>query len=394
MQPHYVALLALLVASVVGPALAVRLRLPSAVVLIVCGVAMGPAALAWIDADAAEVKLLSELGFLILMFVAGLEIDFDGLRAAGPRMLLLPTLVVLGIVVITAIVGVWLHLSILELLVVSASSVGMPLAVLQEAGQLQRPFGRHVLLTASIGEFVSILGVTGYELFAEEATTMHRLVKVIKVALLFGASAVLIRWARAVVWWWPEPFRRFSHHHDVAEIGVRAGLLIMFAFVVMAASLGVEAILGAFIGGALVAFVLREKGPLELKIAALGHGLFIPIFFIMVGVRFDPRLLTLHAIRDASLFVIVVAAIKILPSLAFAPRGLGMRDRFAAGALLSAPLTLVVAIAAIGRRLGAIDAEREATLVLLALILSVGFPIAFRLIGVTPQAPTDRPAQS
>jgi Kef-type K+ transport system membrane component KefB len=155
----------------------------------------------------------------------------------------------------------------------------------------------------------------------------------------------------------------------------------MFAFVVIAASLGVEAILGAFIAGALVAFVLREKSTLESKIAALGHGLFIPIFFIVVGVRFDPRLLDMGAIRDAAVLVVVAAAVKIVPTLIFAPLELGVRARLAAGSLLAAPLTLVVAVAAIGRRLGVLDEAREASFVLLALSLSIGFPIVFRVLA-------------
>jgi Kef-type K+ transport system membrane component KefB len=386
---HLQTLFVLLLLSVLGPALAVRLRLPAAVILIVAGIACGPAGLAWI-ADTPPVALLAELGFLVLMFVAGMELDFESLRAAGKRQLALPALSVMGFLGVAAAIGIWRNLSVLELIVVSASSVGMPLAVLQESKQLHTPLGKHVMLTASIGEFVSILAITGYELFAEEATALHRTFKIGKVLLLFGLSALLIRWARAAVWWKPEPFRRLTQHHDVAELGLRTGLLVMFGFVVIAASLGVEAILGAFIAGALVAFVLREKHALEAKIAALGHGLFIPIFFIVVGVRFDPRLLSASAVRDACVFVVVVAAVKIIPSLLAAPRELGLRARFAAGTLLAAPLTLVVAIATIGRRLGAIDEAREASFLLLAILLSIGFPTIFRLVAAAP-APAPAP---
>lgn len=377
-----ITVLLLVLLSVLGPALAVRIRLPAAVMLIVAGIACGPVGLGWI-ADTPAVALLSELGFLILMFVAGMEIDFESLRRAGPRGLVVPSFCVLLFVGIAAGFGIWMRLSVIELLVVSASSVGMPLAVLQETGQLQKTLGKHVMLTASLGEFVSILGITGYEVFAEEATLTHRIVKLVKVVALFAVSAIVIRWARAAVWWRPEPFRRLLQHHDVAELGVRTGLLVMFAFVVVAAMLGVEAILGAFIAGALVAFVLREKATLESKISALGQGLFIPIFFIVVGVRFNARVLTLHALRDALVFAAVVAAVKIIPAIISSPRELGLRERLAAGTLLSAPLTLLVAIAAIGRRLGTLDSAREATFLLLAIILSVGFPIVFRAL-VTP----------
>ncbi len=381
---HLTALFFLLLVSVLGPVLALRLKLPTAIVLILVGIAAGPGGLGLLE-DTPHVALLSELGFLILMFLAGMEIDFESLRTAGLRLISLPTLTVVGFGILAVVIGIQRHLSLLDVLVVSASSVGMPLAVLQETGHTQKPLGRYVMLTASIGEFVSILAVTGFELFAEEATVSHRIVKVIKVLLLFAVSAVLIRWARAVVWWRPDPFRRLIRHHDVAELGVRTGLLVMIAFVIISATLGVEAILGAFIAGALVAFVLREKSVLESKLSALGHGLFIPIFFTVVGVRFDPRLVDLATIGNAGVFVLIVVSIKVLPSLVFAPRILGLRERLAAGALLSAPLTLVVAIATIGRRLGAIDAAREATFVLLAIVLSIVFPILFRFLAPSRQ---------
>lgn len=392
---HLRTIFVLVLLSVLAPALAVRVRLPAAIVLILAGVGAGPAGLGWVT-DEGPVPLLAELGFLVLMFVAGMEIDFESLRGAGRRALVGPALAVLGFVGVGAAIGIQQNLSVIELLVVTATSVGMPLAVLQERRQLQTPLGRYVLLTASIGEFVSILGIVGYELFAEEATLVHRGFKLAKVVALFGVSALLIRWARAAVWWRPEPFRRLTQHHDVAELGVRTGLLVMFAFVVIAAMLGVEAILGAFIAGALVAFVLREKSAIESKIAALGHGLFIPIFFVVVGVRFDPRVLDMRAVRDATILVVVVAAVKILPAAICAPRDLGVRERLAAGSLLAAPLTLVVAIAAIGRELGALDASREATFLLLAILLSIGFPIVFRVLAgaaAPPPEPDDaRPA--
>lgn len=386
------AIFVLVLLSVCGPILAVRARTPAAVVLILVGVAFGPAGLGWI-ADTPTVALLSDLGFLLLMFLAGMEIDFETLRSGGGRAIVPPALAVLGFACVGTAFGIGLHLTTVGILVVTASSVGMPLAVLHETGQIQRPLGRFVLLASSMGEVASILALIGYEVFAGDAAMPDRAMKLVKVALLFVVSTLLIRWARAAVWWWPEPLRRLTRHHDVAELGVRAGLLVMFAFVLIASTLGVEAILGAFIAGALVSFVLREKTVLEAKIAALGHGLFIPIFFVVVGVRFDPRVLTVDAVRQAALLGGVIAIVKIVPALVCAPRELGLRERLASGALLAAPLTLLVALAEIGMRLGVITATEEATFLLLALVLSIGFPIVFRLLlGSGPDAPLPRGA--
>ena len=200
------------------------------------------------------------------------------------------------------------------------------------------------------------------------------------VLLAFFLSAVAIRWARALVWWYPKAFERTAQDHASAEIGVRTGLLIMLAFVVFMKLFDIEAILGAFLAGTLVGFVLREKHALEKKVAALGHGLFIPVFFTVVGVRFDPRALDVPALRQAAVLVGLAACVKIGPALLFGPRALSFRSRLAAGALLAAPLTLVVAIGAVGRELGAVGAAEAAAFVLVALVLSIVFPALYRVL--------------
>jgi Kef-type K+ transport system membrane component KefB len=379
-------LLILVGLSVLGPLLAVRLHLPTPVVFILCGIAVGPAGLGWVRLTP-TVLFVSRFGFLLLMFIAGMEIDFTALRAAGRRALLRPLLTVAGFFLIAVVAGILLELSVIEVLVVSACSVGMPLAMLQETGQTRKPLGRAVMLTASIGEFITILCVITYEMSVRSGPGLELAVELCKVLGLFAGSAVLIRWSRAVVWWYPEPFGRMVEHQDVAEMGVRVGLLLLLGFVTLAALLGIEAILGAFIAGTLVSFVLREKKVLEEKIAALGQGLFIPVFFVVVGIRFDLGSLDALAFRDATLLIAACAAVKLLPALLFGSPELPFLQRLGVATLLSSPLTLVVAIGTIGERLGVISSHQAATIVLMALGLSLIFPTLFKLIvGMSERA--------
>lgn len=383
-------LLLLLGISIIAPVLAVRLRAPTAVVLILAGILIGPAGLGALR-DGPTVSFLSEFGFLILMFIAGMEIDFEGLRRAGSRALVLPTLVVFGILLCAAALARFFALSGIEALALGAMSIGMPLAILKETASDATPLGRRIILTGSIGEFLCILLITGLELVATGPPSFLTALRVLKVALLFAASALLIRSVRALVWWHPEPLRRLVEHHDVAELGVRAGLFTMLVFVALSALAGVEPILGAFIGGALVGFVLRQKHSLEGKIGALGNGLFIPIFFIVVGVRFDTGALDLNTIGHAFVLAALSGVAKFLPCLLFAPSGTLLRDRIAAGSLLAAPLTLGVAIAAIGRRLELIDSRKQAGLVLVAMLVSLVFPVLFKLLVREPRQERPRP---
>lgn len=377
-------LLILLAAAIVGPMVAVRIRIPTAVVLILAGLALGPAGLSIVH-DTPTVSFLSHFGFLVLMFMAGLEIDFAGIRSAGPRSLIVPLLILLGIAACTMLSARVLHLGAVQALCVSAMAVGLPLATLKETGQASTRLGRHIMLTASIGEFLVILAITGVELAEDGASSLHTAMRVGKIIALFTVSVLALRLARALVWWYPQSFRRLIESHDVAELGVRVGLFIMLAFVAISSLAGVESILGAFLGGTLLSFVLRQKEVLEGKIAALGNGLFIPIFFIVVGVRFDASALDRATVKQAAILAAAAAVCKLVPSLLIAPRGMSLRERFGTGCLLLAPLTLIVAMAAIGRSLGLINAANQASLVLLGIALSVSFPVLFKLTLRSPE---------
>lgn len=389
-SPIWQEMLTLLTASIVGPVAAVRLGLPGAVVLILLGVGLGPAGVGVIQ-DGPIVAFLSHFGFLVLMFIAGMEIDFTAIRVAGRAALLWPSLLVGGVCV-SAALSAWLcGLSGVIALCVGAMSVGMPMAVLKETALDSAPIGRRIMLTTSIGEFVCILGITGMEVIASGPFGLHTLVRVGKVTALFVICAAVIRWARALVWWYPAPIKRLIEHGDVAELGVRVGLVIMLAFVALSALAGVEPILGAFTGGALVSVVLRQKHALELKIGAIGNGLLIPIFFIVVGVRFNPWSLDFRTLQQAAYLAALSGLSKLLPSLVFAPPGTALRERVAAGLLISAPLTLVVAIAAIGRELRLLDDRAQASLVLVAMLVSILFPVGFKLLAPRPSREPIRP---
>ena len=178
------------------------------------------------------------------MFMAGLEIDFTTIRAAGPRSLGVPSLVVVGIAICTLLSARLLGLGPVQALAVSAMSVGLPLATLKETGHAATPLGRHIMLTASLGEFAVILAITGVELAEDGAASLHTLLRIAKIGALFTLCALALRFARALVWWYPQRFRRLIDHHDVAELGVRVGLFIMLAFVAISSLAGVESILG------------------------------------------------------------------------------------------------------------------------------------------------------
>lgn len=164
------------------------------------------------------------------------------------------------------------------------------------------------------------------------------------------------------------------------EIGVRAGLALMMAFVSIAALLGVETILGAFIAGALFSFVFREKRSIESKLSSIGFGFFVPIFFIDIGMGFDIAGVFRGGLWGALAFLAWGSLVsKVVPMVLLLALGLRLREALAS-LLLAAPLTLLVAISRIGLDVGIIDKAMSNTIVLFAVGGGVLLPILFRFV--------------
>lgn len=363
------------------------LRLPAAVGEILFGIVVGPYLLGWVEVSD-FIRLLAQLGFFLLMFIAGLELDFTQIEKGGLRVLsraTATTALIFGFsFAVVHVLGYHWFVS----LVLGAISIGIPLVLLHETGMGKTPYGQNLLLLGSVGEFAAILMATALSAYSlaggVNLTLGIELSKLIAVLLLaYGVLIVL----RSLVWWKSDSFARVVSSHDPAEIGVRAGLALMFVFVAMTAELHIEPILGAFMAGALFSFVFRAKGALELKFMSIGNGFFVPFFFMSVGLE-----LNLEAARsgDFGMLVKLLISLFLVRFLAFCltrEKGVSLRQAAAGALLLSAPLTLLVVVANLGLTLGLVDASFHATVILLALVSATVYPFLFKwIVKGMPQA--------
>jgi Trk K+ transport system NAD-binding subunit len=190
------------------------------------------------------------------------------------------------------------------------------------------------------------------------------------------------------------PAHRFFEEISSAtsQIKLRGSLALAMFFVVLARSVGSENILGAFLAGVIVSMLASDEGSaLREKLDAVGYGFFIPIFFVMVGVDFDlPALLdSRSALMLVPVLVIIAYAVKVLPAALFRA-AFTWRESLAAGTLLSARLSLIIAASAIGLKLGLITNAVNAAVILIALVSCILSPLLFRLLAPEPQKEEDR----
>lgn len=362
------------------PMLSGRVGIPAAVGEILFGVLVGPHVLGLIEPNEFT-AFLAELGFAFLMFLVGLELDFTRIEREGVRGVLGALVVALLFFAVALGITTLLGLPLFLFLAFGAVSLGIMMVTLKELGLTRTHAGQKMIFVGSFGEFITIILLTAFGLYYRFGMGWHLALELAKLGVIFASAYVALVVLRTLLWWWPKRFTRVVAARDPSEIGVRAGMAMMLIFVALAALMGVESILGAFVAGALFSFVFREKEALESKLTSIGFGFFVPIFFIWVGSEFNLEAVMHVAILPLlGIFFAASLISKLAASVPLLALGLGPRDALGAALLFGTPLTLLVVIARIGEDEQVIDDVTGGALVLLAIVTSVVLPWVFRLV--------------
>ena len=337
--------------------------------------------LPWAHDPGAFITTLAQFGFLLLMFLAGLEIDFTLLRRRGAGMLLRAGAAALGIQMIVLLVGISVRLAPIYILLLGAFSISLLLVVLKELGLAQSDFGQTILIVGALGEFLTILEVTTYDLVSRFGVSLPLGLAVLKLVGLLLVGYLVLRWLSIAVTRSPDRFMRLFHTRDTAELGVRAAIAFMLMFAAIAVLLQVEQILAAFIAGAVCSFAFRGYNTIGHKLGTMGQGFFIPLFFISVGMS-----LRLIDLLNGQTMLLVgglltgLVVLRLLASPLLLLAGVPWHSTTGAVLLLSAPLTLMVAIAQVGINLKQLQPATHSAVLAVAILSSVIYPLLGRTL--------------
>jgi Kef-type K+ transport system membrane component KefB len=164
-QISFVNLLIVAAVAVLAPLLLgylLRLRLSAVVVEIAAGVVLGPSILGWVQIDL-PVQILAVLGLAFLLFLAGLEIDLRALRGHALRFAVLGygLTIVLGVAIAAGLGAVgWTMSPLLIAIALSATSLGLVVPVLKDAGQADSLIGQTIIASATVADFAAIVLLT------------------------------------------------------------------------------------------------------------------------------------------------------------------------------------------------------------------------------------------
>jgi Kef-type K+ transport system membrane component KefB len=352
-----------------------RIRLPLVVAEIGLGILVGPQVLGWAEVGP-TIQVLANFGLAFLFFLAGFEIDFPAIRG---QPILSAALGWLTSLVVCLGVGLGLQgCGIVDSgLIVGAAlattALGTLMPILRDAKELPTRFGAYAVASGAMGEFGPILLIALLLSPGEGERGISLMLMLLFTAIIVGGAYIALRFRP------PRVILLLQEKmHTSAQLPVRLAILVLASLVFLARGLGLDAILGAMAAGIVVALASPgEHGEaLRHKLEGIGFGLFVPIFFVTTGLRYDLQALTSSRLASLQLpmFLGLFVVVRGLPAL-LVRRELDVRSRIALGLLSATELPLVVAIAEIGVRSARLKQETAASLVGAGMASVLLFPI-------------------
>src|ERR671934_1534763 len=358
-----------------------RVKLPSVVLEIVAGIIIGPSVLAIVHV-AQTISVISVIGLAFLLFLAGLEIDFDRLRGRVLRLTLVGFVLSFVIALVVAMVlkaSGLIETPLLVAIILCATSLGVLVPVLKDAGQISSTFGQLIVAAGTIADFGAVILLSIF--FSGEGGVGSTLLLIGGLVLLGIVVFLAVRGAEHSMTIRSDLLRL---QDTTAQIRVRGAVVLLIGFAAIADKLGLESILGAFMAGAILSLLDRDQAmthpDFRRKLEAMGFGVFIPVFFVASGVNYDLNALTASAsnVVMVPIFLAALVLARGLPALIYR-RLLDGRQTLVAGLLQATSLPFIVAATAIGQDLGLLSAAEGAALIGAGLLSVLLFPI----IGLT-----------
>ncbi len=356
-----------------------RIRLPAVVLEIVVGIAIGPSGLRWVTPDL-PISILSVIGLAFLLFLAGLEVEVDRLRG---RLLTLAGASFVLSFGLALVVGFAMKAAgqvrspLLIAIVLVATSLGLVIPVLKDAGQLAGTFGQLVVAGSTIADFGAVIMLSLF--FSGAASGLGTklillggfVLVIAAIGLAVGGAARSIRLSAALL----------RLQDTTAQIRVRGAVLLLIGVVALAERFGLETILGAFMAGVVLRLVDQDRmmthPNFRVKLEGIGYGFLVPVFFVTSGLRFD-----LHALFSSPstvlrvpVFLAALLLVRGVPAALYRTEAGGPRRTVAAGLLQATSLPFIVAATAIGVGLGEIAPATAAALVAAGLLSVLLFPL-------------------
>lgn len=380
MESTLLVLLLILSVGLVVPELFRKLRLPYVTSLILVGAFLGPNGIAAVEPNE-TIAFFGFLGLTFLMFMAGLETRVEHIRHSLWKVGLMalinggfPALV--GFAVAKGF-GYGTSAALMVAVIFISSSVAIIIPSLKDVKLFKKEAGQ-LIVSAVVMEDVLSLILLGLLLQSVEPITnlplpIYFAILVLSVVFL---KAVLPKLSRIVM---KQGFFKHEEHEDQ----LRFVIVVLMAVLLYFSALGMHPIVAAFLLGLILSgAIVSDK--IFTQLHTIGYGLFVPVFFFMIGTQLDFSVF--QGANSSLSFLLTIVLVSVAAKLSsgyVAGRAAGIAKKHAAmfGVASTVQLTTSLAATQAAFTLGIIDAALLTSMVLLSIITTVFSPLVLRLLG-------------
>ncbi|RDU57258.1 cation:proton antiporter [Helicobacter sp. MIT 99-5507] len=329
-----------------------------------------------------SVKEVAQIGFLFLMFLAGIEVDLKSFKVMGKSFLKQVAMYFFILYSVTCLVILLLDLPVIYIVAFPIMSLGMIMMLIQEYGK-QYDWLNLCLKIGIIGELVSILMLVvlnGYYSFGM-GVELYKSLGILIVFLII--MIILFQIFNIIFWWFPDLRLLFMPDSSKSNQDIRYSMMLFLIMVVIVSLLHIEPALGAFLSGLIISNYFKYKKELHHKLNEFGFGFLIPLFFVYIGTTLDFELIfadksiVLHALQICVIMIIIRI---ISASLVFNSYFKNVKSIFLFALSDAMPLTFLIAMATLGLNIGALQIEQYYSFVLSAMLEAVLFMIVIKII--------------
>jgi len=292
-------------------------------------------------------NIIAEVGFLYLMFLAGMEVDLKQITQS-PKIIIRKSMLFLGLMAFFSVSsGILFHLNTITIISMPLISIGILASLAKNYGK-EQSWIKLAFIAGILGEVISIAILTIFDAASTTGVNMLLIKKVSYLGVFITTVYLLYKLLRLIFWWVPELKNTLMPKLDTSDQDIRLAMALFFIMIAIMLYLKLELALGAFIAGIAISAFFRHEKQLEEKISSLGFGFLVPLFFIHVGASFDLRSLMEGGVITGALTITFLMIFSRLLAAIVLKHISGSRDALLVALSLSMPLTLLVAVATIG----------------------------------------------
>ncbi len=291
--------------------------------------------------------LIAEIGFLYLMFLAGMEVDLKQLTKSPKDIIQKAILFVVFMSLFSITLGMIFRLNMITIISMPLISIGL-LASLSKAYGKDQPWLKLAFIAGVLGEIVSIAALTIFDAASTTGFNMELIFKIGYLIFFIAVVYLLYKLLNLLFWWFPELKNILVPKLDTSDQDIRLAMSLFFILIAVMLSLELELALGAFIAGIAISAFFHHEKKLGEKMSSLGFGFLVPLFFIHVGASFDLKSLMVEGVVSGALLITTLMIVSRILAAVVLKKISGSRDALLVALSLSMPLTLLVAVATIG----------------------------------------------